>query len=125
MKAFGLELRRSNTLVGLYEEVDNTLAKFNVQKGGVSSTMARDTVAHALQKMIKGSHLSICTVDRISSVCGVIIPAERRNVYSSIHCMNWNEMTPEYRQEIVAMLLDDFRSVLMPEEITEIQIQEA
>jgi len=38
-------------------------------------------------------------------------------IYNCVHCMHWNEMLPEYRQTVMAMVLDDFRSVLNPMEI--------
>jgi hypothetical protein len=30
------------------------------------------------------------------------------------HCIEWSEMLPDYRQMLVAMVLDDFRTVLCP-----------
>lgn len=36
-------------------------------------------------------------------------------VAHALHCMHWNEMLPDFRKTIVAMILDDFRAILNPE----------
>ena len=63
MKAFGLEIRKSNTIRGLYDDVDRVLANAGIVSGElVSKKLQRDTVAHALQKMMQAdSHFSVCT----------------------------------------------------------------
>jgi hypothetical protein len=116
MKAFGLEIRKSNTIVGLYQDVDRVLATAGLVKGEtVSKQMQRDTVAHALQKMMQADgYFSVCTVERCRDVCQIVIPIERYRIYSAVHCVNWNQMEPNYRTTIIAMLLDDFREILNP-----------
>ena len=114
MRAFGLELRKIGSRAELFSEVDRTLNKAGiVSPGQVSADMKVGTVAHALNKMMKvESHFSVCTIRECARLCQVNISSERMNVYSSIHCMNWNDMMEDYRQTIVAMVLDDFRTVL-------------
>lgn len=116
---FGIEIRKKGSInaKSLYRDVDRVLENYNIPKGSVSQDVQVSTVAHALQKMIQvEAYFNICTVDRCISICQILIPAERYKIYHAIHCMHWNEMLPEYRQTIVAMLLDDFRTVLNPEE---------
>lgn len=116
MKAFGLELRRANTIANLYEEVDATLARAGMADGCVSESMSRDTIAHALQDMISRSrHFSVCTIDTCANVWGLVIPKERVNIYRAAHCIDYADMTEEYRRRLIAMVLDDFRCVLNPE----------
>lgn len=114
MKAFGIELRRIGNVRSLYDDVDRVLKNSGVTvHDGVGGLMQQQTVAHALQKMMRtDNHFSVCCVNECAKLCGIRIPAERMAVYSSIHCMNWNEMLPEYRTTICAMVLDDFREVL-------------
>ncbi len=119
IKKLGLEIRKAGSLNGLYRDVDTVLANNNVPTGGISQDAQIATIAHSIQKMITSeSHFSVCTVDRCAAIAQIHIPAERRNIYSAIHCMNWNEMEPDYRQLITAMILDDFRSVLHFEDYT-------
>jgi hypothetical protein len=62
-----------------------------------------------------GKHFSICIVTDCAKAVQIHIPVERMRIYQTAHCMPWNEMTPEYRQSLTAMVLDDFRAVLMHE----------
>lgn len=39
-------------------------------------------------------------------------------VYQTQHCIDWSEMTNEFRQMLVAMVLDDFRCVLNPSDVS-------
>jgi len=115
MKAFGLELRRPGNVAGLYKDVDRVLANAGIIRDGVGGHVQQQTVAHVLQNMITKKHyFDVCAVKECAELCQVIINAERMLVYRSIHCMDWDQMMPEYRQTIVAMLLDDFRTVLTP-----------
>jgi hypothetical protein len=66
-----------------------------------------------LRKMLRtDTYFNVCTIQDCAKVGQVCIAKERMNVYSAIHCMNWYDMLPDYRQMIVAMVLDDFRGVL-------------
>lgn len=120
MKAFGLELRsvRSVSCKNLYEDVDKVLGKANiVSSGGVSKELQTDAIGHSLHKMMNvKNYFDICTVDKCADIAQVVISKERNDIYKSIHCMNWNDMTDDFRLKIIAMVLDDFRSVLSPEE---------
>ncbi len=115
VQKLGLEIRKIGNLSNLYNDVDLILKNYSVPTNGISVGIQAATVAHSLQKMLKvESHFSVCTIKNCSELCQVCIAKERMQVYQSIHCMNWNDMLPDYRQMIVAMVLDDFRSVLCP-----------
>jgi hypothetical protein len=111
MKAFGFELRKVGDVKGLYEDVDKVLA--GVPIGGINTEIQIQTVAHTLHKMLQPDKwLDICGIKDCARLCGICISEERMLVYSSAHCMNWNQMTPEFRVILSAMILDDFRVVL-------------
>jgi hypothetical protein len=84
----------------------------------VGPRVQQQSVAHALHHMMSnkgygGSHFSVCTVEKCARLCGVVIPGDRLRVYNSAHGIDWSDMTPEFRQMLCAMVLDDFREVLM------------
>lgn len=107
--SLGIEIRKLDGVRDLYREVDRVLAKPTSQKVPVSIA----TTAHALQKMLRPhTHFDVCTIRNCAQVCEICIPDNRMEIYRSIHCMNWSEMTPEYRETVIAMVLDDFRAVL-------------
>jgi hypothetical protein len=116
LQKLGLEIRKLGSIKNLYSDVDMVLRNYNVPTNGINTGVQAATVAHSLQKMLQvENYFSVCTIKNCSELCQVCIAKERMQVYQSIHCMNWNDMLPDYRQMIVAMVLDDFRSVLCPQ----------
>lgn len=117
----GLELRKIGNADSLYNEVDLVLSKNNIDSSGISLDVQNQTAAHALNKMLKvEKYFSVCTIQNLSELCQIMISKERALVYSSIHCMEWSEMTQDYRQMIIAMVLDDFRMIF--QQIEDIQV---
>jgi hypothetical protein len=123
IKKLGLEIRKVGSTPELYRDVDIVLAKHNVPTGGVSAEVQIGTVAHSLHKMLstKG-YFDICTVRSCADLTGLHISSERMDMYRAIHCMSWNDMEPDYRQLVMAMVLDDFRPVLNPQEIDIVEV---
>lgn len=113
MEKLGIEIRKKGSIKNLYKDVDLILSQFNNTNKSVTRTLQQQTTAHALQKMFKpDKYLDVCTIRDCSMMCDLVIPAERMQIYNSIHCLHWNEMTEEYRMQIISMVLDDFRQVL-------------
>jgi len=124
LKPFGLELRRIDSPRELFITVNSVLKKYDIPSKGVNATVQSAAIGHALHKMINSdSHFSVCMITQSASISKVVICKERMDIYSSIHCMNWSEMDKDFRQNIVAMILDDFSEVLNPQEITATEIQ--
>lgn len=110
VKTLGFELRKVGSLGGLYKEVDMVLDSHEDKAKSLA-------VAHGIHKMFKpNNHFDICFIRNASEMCNIVIPAERLHVYQAAHCMDWNDMLPDYRQIIMAMVMDDFRSILNPNE---------
>jgi hypothetical protein len=114
MKAFGLELRKAGDMKNLYRDVDAILSRVPV--GGINADIQFHAVAHSLHTMMKpGKWLDICAIKEASELTGIHISSERISVYRLAHCIHWNDMEPEYRQTLMAMILDDFRPILCPD----------
>lgn len=111
VQSLGFEIRKIGSLSDLYKEVDVVLGK-------LSYIIEVGTVAHALQKMFKPDQWpDVCNIRECAKICNIVIPQERMSIYSIVHCMHWSEMTEDYQRLIKAMLLDDFRTVLCPQEV--------
>lgn len=118
MKALGLEIRKRDTVQGVFEDVQRVLERYGIPEEGISRAVQVKTTAHALNRMLQpGRWMDVTTIDRAAEVCGFAIPAERRRVYGAIHCVHWNEMESEYRTMIIAMVLDDFKLILQDPEL--------
>ena len=112
MQAFGIEIRKIGNTESLYKEVDLVLNKMEVGED-ISRAVQIQATAHALQRMLNTErHFDVCTIKSLSAMCQISIPRERILVYESIHCISWSEMLPEFRQTVIALVLDDFRGVL-------------
>lgn len=119
LKTFGIEIRRIGNVDALYDDVDSVLRAAGIaDPGGVSAQVQRNAVVHALHVMMSNNgafnskHFSVCTVRACAEACGVVISQERMAIYSTAHCMDWSAMLPEFRQQLCAMVLDDFRGVI-------------
>jgi hypothetical protein len=124
MRKFGFELRKINSLTtkDLYEDIDRILSDNEIPTGGVTAEVQTDAIGHSLHKMFNSkSSFNVCTVRECAEISQIIISKERMDIYITIHCMDWSEMVENFRQQIVAMILDDFRSVLSPQEEKDIQ----
>lgn len=118
LQKLGLEIRKVGSTSNLYRDVDLILQNHHVPSGGVSSNVQVASVAHSLQRMLNTkSSFDVCCIRDCAEICQIVIPADRLAVYRSIHCMNWSEMLPDFRQMITAMVLDDFRQILNPTEV--------
>ena len=119
IQKLGLEIRKLGSLNNLYKDVDMVLSNYGIKAGEINANVQINAVAHSLQKMLKTErHFSVCCIRDCASLCQICISAERMKVYQAQHCVNWDEMTNEFRQMIVAMVLDDFRCVLNPSDVS-------
>lgn len=108
-----LEILKPQMRSQLYQQVDSILSTFTMEPKGMSYQAQSAAVAHCLQKMfqVKG-HFSVCIVEACANMCQVMISKDRKDLYNSIHCLHWHEMTEDFRNLVTAMVLDDFREVL-------------
>lgn len=124
----GLELRKIDNTKRFYREIDQILSQNDIPTdGGVSKGVQIEAIAHSLQKMLDvNRHFDVCTIRTCAEIADIVISKERMDIYSSIHCMNWNQMLPDFRKRIVAMVMDDFRSVFVDkaDDIQEVTIVE-
>lgn len=122
IQKLGLEIRKIGSLSGLYRDIDQVLKSHKILSGEINATVQVNATAHALQRMLSTTkYCDITTINECADLCQIVISKERLKVYRTMHCVHWNEMTDEFRQMLVAMILDDFRCVLNPVEIDAIQ----
>jgi len=117
MEIFSLQIRKSGNYDTIYQDVDKILAKSQVVSGGISKEFKKQSVAYALRKMINNkNYFDVSIVREACEASGIHISTERVNLYRLAHCMNWGDMTDDYRQTLIAMIMDDFRSLFINKE---------
>jgi hypothetical protein len=117
IQVFGVELRKIGNVKELYDDVDRVLGKKEITYRNVSSETSLQAIGHSLHKMMKvDGHFSVCTIKECALIANIVIPVERLNIYNAIHCVNWSDMLPDFTTKVIAMVLDDFRSILNRQE---------
>lgn len=115
MQLLGIEIRKKGNVKSLFNDVDRILNEYDIPHQSISRYMQSQACAHALQNMMQVENFfSVCTIDRCSQLCQIVIPIERKRLYDAAHCLHWNKMLPDFRMQLIAMILDDFRPILNP-----------
>jgi hypothetical protein len=65
----------------------------------------KQSVVVALKKMFTGGYFSICTIETCAKVIGCHIPSDIHNTLHALHCVNWSDMTPPFREEVKQKVL--------------------
>lgn len=52
---------------------------------------------------------SICEIDALAKMNNIIFSVEHREFMSSLHCIQWDEMHPDTREYLFALLIDYFK----------------
>lgn len=116
MQIFDLEIRKTGTFPSLIKNVDSVLKKHGMVSGQVSVKVATETVAHSLQNMLKNDrYFNVCTIERCAQASAISISSPRKAIYQAAHCISWGDMTADYKEILIAMVMDDFRSLFMPQ----------
>lgn len=68
----------------------------------------KQSVVLALTEMFEGTHFNICTVDRCLTIAKSIPPADDYNALRALHCVDWNKMPPDFRQQVFVKTLGLF-----------------
>lgn len=68
----------------------------------------KQAVVLALTKMFEGTYFDICTVDRCLAITQSIPPADCYNALRALHCVDWNKMPPDFRQQVFVKTLELF-----------------
>jgi len=114
MDIFGLQICKKGDFNAIYRGVDDVLKKHEIIPGGTSKNIARQSIAHALQKMIKrDSMFDVCTITDACKIACIKLSSERRDIYSLAHCICWGDMTSDYKEMLIAMVMDDFRELFL------------
>jgi hypothetical protein len=58
----------------------------------------------ALNEMMAGNHLSICTIDSVAEMLGVKPDKEARATLAPLHCINWSKLPPEVRDAVPGLI---------------------
>ena len=55
-------------------------------------------------------YFDVCLVDRLAKMNEVTISQEHQELFNSLHCIHWNEMHPDTKEYLMAILIDYFKT---------------
>lgn len=90
----------------LQNEINKIL--FNVKDGCVNYY----AVVINLNNLFNKKYFDNIIIMNIADLCNINIEPTRQKLYVAMHCTNWATMTAQFRNILIAMVLDDFKSVL-------------
>ncbi len=61
----------------------------------------KEAVITALKHMFKGTHFSICDIDKCLKITKTIPNQIDYEALSALHCIHWSEMSPELRKLVL------------------------
>lgn len=101
----------SNTNVGaLLKASDNILKKYKTD-GVIPESIQGQITLSVLKKLSeRNDHFSVCDINRLAKLHNVHITKERMDMFDSLHCVSYADMTQETREYLMACLVDSFRS---------------
>lgn len=98
----------ANTDVGaLLKATDNILSKYG--KDDIPENIRGQATLSALKTNFTGRYFDVCNVRRMAEMNSVHIPKEKNDLYQTLHCVNYADMTEELRNYLFASLFDLFR----------------
>jgi len=109
---FGLIITK-NSIHSLYAKVDHIMAETNVKQ------VEKDITISTLNDLIRGDRFNICDINDLCDMHNIKLSTERQNFYRVLHCKRYGDMTHETKEYLMACILDDMRSIIIPNHITE------
>lgn len=72
-------------------------------------TFKQETVVVALNRLFTNSFFDITTLNKTALVAEVIIPVEQQRILDALHCVYYNTMTKEFREDLAEMIQNLFK----------------
>jgi hypothetical protein len=104
---------------GMIKMADKILANYELANslGCVPLNIKGQATISVLSSLKHKKHFSVCDVDNLAELHDIVIPREIQKFFDSMHCVDWNEMTQETRDYLMAMLVKIFEQPITQSQI--------
>ncbi len=124
LKYFNFQIQKSIVeRKSLYDEVDNLLDRYGITKNSIPPEVKITALVGSLKKLFNKKYFDICMLKECLMLFDLKITDERMNIYRTQHCIDWGEMEEDFKNIMIAMILDDFRQVLNKKETKQLFIE--
>jgi hypothetical protein len=97
----------NTNIQALLKMTDGVLDKWG--KDGIPDKFIGQATLSALKSMFESGHFSVCKIKEVAKLNNVEIDSETDSYFSTLHCVNFADMTQETREFLFAKCVDLFR----------------
>lgn len=91
----------------LLVRTDSVLAKYG--RHDVPEKIKGQATLSSMKHFMEDRHFSVCKINDMAELNDVVISSEHRELFHSLHCVDWSDIHPDTREYVVALLFDYFR----------------
>lgn len=104
---------------GIIKIADKVLDKYSLSNdlGIVPLNIKGQATISVLSKIQSKSYFDVCSVDKLAELHNVVIPSDIQRFMSALHCVDWNTMTSETRDYLMAVLVKTFEAPIKQSEL--------
>ena len=104
----------ANSDVGaIIQASKNVLATYNTN-GEIPENIQGQVVLSILKNLTqRKDYFDICGINALAKMSDITISAEHQEFFSTLHCINWNEMHQDTKEYLMALLVDYFKGNLV------------
>jgi hypothetical protein len=74
-------------------------------------TFHQQAATVAIKKLFEGTYFSICELDSIIKLLGCLPDKKDYEALKCLHCVNWSDMPPDLRDEVLKRVLKIVKAV--------------
>lgn len=74
----------------------------------------QQAITIALREMFEGAYFSISTINQCLKIANSIPPAADYEALSALHCVHWDKMPADFRQQVLVKTLELFTHAGFP-----------
>jgi hypothetical protein len=98
---------RDSNVNELLVRVDSVLEKYG--RNDVPEKIKGQATMSCMKNLLENGHFSVCKVNDMAKMNDVLFSSEHKALFQSLHCVDWNDIYPETREYVAALLFDYFR----------------
>ena len=104
-------IRKVGDLSNIQNDIDNALKRLSIKSGETTINASKIAAKHLFFSLLKNRYFDVYSVKSICKVALINISSPRLAIYEAMHCINWGDMEKNFKEELLVMLFDDFRSI--------------
>jgi len=109
-----MKLIIANTNIGvLLKATDSILKKYKTNGEIPESIQGQITISVLKNISERNDYFSVSYINRLAKLQGVHISKERMDMFDSLHCVSYSDMTQETREYLMACIVDSFRGSIV------------